>query len=255
MPTPARSSGASSTRRTIRTTTTRSPRTPSSIRKVNGKFVRATLHCQPQRLRLRAGSQDRRVPVGHAVRGQAELDAAVWTPRASPSAYDPEEGRADLRAGYGGRPRHRDQGARRPWKACSSRATWAARTGRRPRTARRPTCTTSRRSTAATRRSRKSTIPGEFKHRQLFLGGAPFSTFEDPECGRIWGSDHGDRRGHRQGGEEAHAPSTRSWAVCCPPPAVWCSPATRRPGRGAGCRHARRAVDASRPVRRSMRRP
>ena len=31
MPTPARSSGASSTRRTIRTTTTRSPRTPSSI--------------------------------------------------------------------------------------------------------------------------------------------------------------------------------------------------------------------------------
>ena len=32
------------------------------------------------------------------------------------------------------------------------------------------------------------TVPGEFKHRQLFLGGAPFTTFEDPECGRIWGS-------------------------------------------------------------------
>ena len=31
-------------------------------------------------------------------------------------------------------------------------------------------------------------IPGEFKHRQLFLGGAPFTTYEDPDCGRIWGS-------------------------------------------------------------------
>ena len=31
-------------------------------------------------------------------------------------------------------------------------------------------------------------VPGEFKHRQLFLGGAPFTTFEDQDCGRIWGS-------------------------------------------------------------------
>ena len=32
------------------------------------------------------------------------------------------------------------------------------------------------------------TVPGAHKPRQLFLGGAPFSTFEDPDCGRIWGS-------------------------------------------------------------------
>ena len=68
MPTPARSSGASSTRRTIRTTTTRSRRTPSSIRNVNGKFVRATLHANRNGYRLCAGSQDRRVAVVHAVR-------------------------------------------------------------------------------------------------------------------------------------------------------------------------------------------
>lgn len=32
------------------------------------------------------------------------------------------------------------------------------------------------------------TVPGQHKPRQLFLGGAPFSTFEDPNCGRLWGS-------------------------------------------------------------------
>jgi alcohol dehydrogenase (cytochrome c) len=32
------------------------------------------------------------------------------------------------------------------------------------------------------------TVPGAHKPRQLFLGGAPYSTFEDPDCGRIWGS-------------------------------------------------------------------
>jgi alcohol dehydrogenase (cytochrome c) len=32
------------------------------------------------------------------------------------------------------------------------------------------------------------TVPGQHKPRQLFLGGAPFSTFEDPKCGRLWGS-------------------------------------------------------------------
>jgi alcohol dehydrogenase (cytochrome c) len=32
------------------------------------------------------------------------------------------------------------------------------------------------------------TVPGQHKARQLFLGGAPFSTFEDPKCGRLWGS-------------------------------------------------------------------
>lgn len=32
------------------------------------------------------------------------------------------------------------------------------------------------------------TNPGEHKPRQLFLGGAPFSTFDDPKCGRLWGS-------------------------------------------------------------------
>ncbi|MDC0500873.1 PQQ-dependent dehydrogenase, methanol/ethanol family [Burkholderiales bacterium] len=32
------------------------------------------------------------------------------------------------------------------------------------------------------------TVPGQHKPRQLFLGGAPYSTYEDPDCGRIWGS-------------------------------------------------------------------
>ncbi len=32
------------------------------------------------------------------------------------------------------------------------------------------------------------TEPGKHKPRQLFLGGAPFSTFDDPNCGRISGS-------------------------------------------------------------------
>jgi len=32
------------------------------------------------------------------------------------------------------------------------------------------------------------TVPGEHKPRQLFLGGAPYSTFEDASCGRISGS-------------------------------------------------------------------
>ena len=31
-------------------------------------------------------------------------------------------------------------------------------------------------------------VPGEHKKRQLFLGGAPFTTFEDAKCGRIAGS-------------------------------------------------------------------
>jgi alcohol dehydrogenase (cytochrome c) len=32
------------------------------------------------------------------------------------------------------------------------------------------------------------TVPGAHKPRQLFLGGAPFTTYDDPECGRIKGS-------------------------------------------------------------------
>jgi alcohol dehydrogenase (cytochrome c) len=32
------------------------------------------------------------------------------------------------------------------------------------------------------------TVPGALKPRNLFLGGAPFSTFDDPACGRISGS-------------------------------------------------------------------
>jgi alcohol dehydrogenase (cytochrome c) len=32
------------------------------------------------------------------------------------------------------------------------------------------------------------TVPGQHKPRDLFLGGAPFTTYDDPECGRIKGS-------------------------------------------------------------------
>ena len=86
---PARRAGTSSSRRTTSTTGTRTRSRCSSTREIGGQPRSARRHGEPQRLLLRARSQDRRVPGRHPVR---EADLGEGPRRARPADRDSRHG-------------------------------------------------------------------------------------------------------------------------------------------------------------------
>ncbi|MCW5619544.1 MAG: PQQ-dependent dehydrogenase, methanol/ethanol family [Burkholderiales bacterium] len=153
---------------------------------INGKFVRATLHANRNGF---AYALDRKT--GECLWGTQFVAELNWTPgldaKCKPLAYDPK---SDVQsyakgtaAGRGNATKGRGEieGVLRPGHMGGKN--WPPTTYS-PATNYYYIPTIEGCNKAYT----EVTIPGEHKPRQLFLGGAPFSTFDDPECGRISGS-------------------------------------------------------------------
>jgi alcohol dehydrogenase (cytochrome c) len=153
---------------------------------INGKFVRATLHSNRNGF---AYALDRKT--GECLWGTQFVAELNWTPgldaKCKPAAYNPNvdvqtyvEGTAAGR-GKATKGRGEVEGTLRPGHMGGKN--WPPTTYS-PHTNLYYIPTIEGCNKAYT----EVTIPGEHKPRQLFLGGAPFSTFDDPDCGRISGS-------------------------------------------------------------------
>ncbi|MCC7548632.1 MAG: PQQ-dependent dehydrogenase, methanol/ethanol family [Burkholderiales bacterium] len=153
---------------------------------INGKFVRATLHANRNGF---AYALDRKT--GECLWGTQFVAELNWTPgldaKCKPLSYDPN---SDVQsyakgtaAGRGNATKGRGEieGVLRPGHMGGKN--WPP-TSYSPATNYYYIPTIDGCNKAYT----EVTIPGEHKPRQLFLGGAPFSTFDDPDCGRISGS-------------------------------------------------------------------
>jgi len=153
---------------------------------INGKFVRATLHANRNGY---AYALDRKT--GECLWGTQFVAELNWTPgldaKCKPLAYDPK---SDVQAyakgtsagrGKATKGRGEIEGVLKPGHMGGKN--WPP-TSYSPATNYYYIPTIEGCNKAYT----EVTIPGEHKPRQLFLGGAPFSTFDDPECGRISGS-------------------------------------------------------------------
>ena len=153
---------------------------------INGKFVRATLHANRNGY---AYALDRKT--GECLWGTQFVAELNWTPgldaKCKPLAYDPK---SDVQAyakgtsagrGKATKGRGEIEGVLRPGHMGGKN--WPP-TSYSPATNYYYIPTIEGCNKAYT----EVTIPGEHKPRQLFLGGAPFSTFDDPDCGRISGS-------------------------------------------------------------------
>jgi len=153
---------------------------------INGKFVRATLHANRNGF---AYALDRKT--GECLWGTQFVAELNWTPgldaKCKPLAYDPKsdiqtyaKGTAAAR-GKATKGRGEIEGTLRPGHMGGKNwppTTYSPHTNLYYI----PTIEGCNKAYA------EVAVPGEHKPRQLFLGGAPFSTFDDPNCGRISGS-------------------------------------------------------------------
>jgi alcohol dehydrogenase (cytochrome c) len=153
---------------------------------INGKFVRATLHANRNGF---AYALDRKT--GECLWGTQFVAELNWTPgldaKCKPLAYDPKsdiqtyaKGTAAAR-GKATKGRGEIEGTLRPGHMGGKN--WPPTTYS-PHTNLYYIPTIE----GCNKAYSEVTVPGEHKPRQLFLGGAPFSTFDDPNCGRISGS-------------------------------------------------------------------
>ena len=163
-PTPARSSGTSSTRRTTPTIMTASPRT--LLADVDGQEAGA--RSRSQRLRLRRRPDRRQVPLGDAVREAGDLDQGHRPRNRQARGIRPKKQVQIYNAGSDAEP-HRN-------RRHSAPATWVARTGRR-----RPTIRTLKTWYIPVIEScNRITIKPETKAnkpREFFTGGGPSQLF------------------------------------------------------------------------------
>ncbi|MBI1397809.1 MAG: PQQ-dependent dehydrogenase, methanol/ethanol family [Betaproteobacteria bacterium] len=153
---------------------------------IDGKFVRATLHANRNGF---AYALDRKT--GEFVWGTQFVEKLNWTPgltaKGKPAAYDPN---SDVQAyahgssagrGTATKGRGTVEGKLEPGHMGGKNwppTTYSPHTGRYYI----PVIE------GCNKAYTEVTVPGQHKPRQLFLGGAPFSTFDDPTCGRIEGS-------------------------------------------------------------------